>query len=160
MNGSRLIGVCAMAVLVVVLGSCVAFATAVHKHGERRLVPESSLPQGTGLSAKYPGDHGIGRDPSVVFAEDFEEGSLADVVKHWSEASNKDNKVLAFSDDKSPDSTGKRSIQLTATLGENTGGHLYKRLPRGVDKVFTRFYVKFAPDAEYIHHFVHLGGYN
>jgi len=44
-------------------------------------------------------------------------------------------------------------------LGENTGGHLYTRLPRGEDTVYARFYVKFAPDAEYIHHFVTLGGY-
>jgi hypothetical protein len=120
----------------------------------------SSLPQGYGLSAKYPGDRGIARDPHVLFAEDFEEGSLAEVVQRWSEASNKDDKVLALSSDVPPGSGGKRSIQMTATLGENTGGHLYKRLPRGVDMVFARFYVKFAPDAGYIHHFVHLGGYH
>jgi hypothetical protein len=48
---------------------------------------------------------------------------------------------------------------MTATLGENTGGHLYKQLPRGADKVFARFYVKFPLDAAYIHHFVTLGGY-
>src|SRR5438034_7747503 len=40
--------------------------------------------------------------------------------------------------------------QMTATLGENTGGHLYTRLPREVDKAYARFYVKFAADAAYI----------
>jgi hypothetical protein len=118
------------------------------------------LPAGYGLAAKYPGDRGIARDPHVLFAEDFEEGSLEEVVKRWSEASNKDGKVLALSADVPPGSAGKRSLQMTATLGENTGGHLYKRLPRGVETLFARFYVKFAPDADYIHHFVHLGGYN
>lgn len=29
-----------------------------------------------------------------------------------------------------------------------------------MDAAFARFYVKFAPEADYIHHFVHLGGYN
>ena len=48
---------------------------------------------------------------------------------------------------------------MTATLGRNTGGHLYTRF-RGVDRAYARFYVKFAPDAPYIHHFVHMGGYN
>ena len=118
------------------------------------------LPQGYGLSAKYPQDKGIGNDPSVLFAEDFEQGSIDEIVKRWSEASNKDGKVLAFSAETPPESSGKRSIQMTATLSENTGGHLYKRLPRGVDRVFARFYVKFAENADYIHHFVHLGGYN
>ncbi|PYJ55593.1 MAG: hypothetical protein DME24_24645, partial [Verrucomicrobia bacterium] len=74
--------------------------------------------------------------------------------------SNKDGKVIAFSSDVPPAGAGKRSLQMTATLGENTGGHLYTRLPREVDKAYARFYVKFAADAAYIHHFVTLGGYN
>ncbi len=116
--------------------------------------------QSSGLSAKYPGDRGIGSDPNVLFAENFEERSVAEAIKRWSEASDKDGKVLALSADVPPGSAGKRSMQMTATKGENTGGHLYKRLSRGVDTVFARFYVKFAQDADYIHHFVHLGGYN
>jgi hypothetical protein len=137
---------------------CVAaVAVAVCVVGSSRA---GDLSAGPGLAAKYPGDRGIEKDPNVLFAEDFETGSLEDVVRHWSEASNKDGKVLAFSADAPPGSGGKRCLQMTATLGENTGGHLYKRLPRGVDTVFARFYVKFAPDADYLHHFVHLGGYN
>jgi len=58
------------------------------------------------------------------------------------------------------DAPSGRSIQMTATLGENTGGHLYKLLSRGVETAFARFYVKFTPDASYIHHFVWLGGHN
>ncbi len=49
---------------------------------------------------------------------------------------------------------------MTATLGENTGGHLFKRLDPIQTRVFARFYVKFAPDAPYLHHFSGLGGYN
>jgi hypothetical protein len=120
----------------------------------------STLPEGYGLSAKYPGDDGIDRDPAVLFAENFEENDLGAVVKHWDEASNKDGKVLALSADVPPASSGKHSLQMTATLGENTGGHLYTRLSHGVDQVYARFYVKFPKDAQYIHHFVHIGGYN
>jgi len=117
-------------------------------------------PQGFGLSAKYPGDAGIARDPAVLFAENFEEGSLDAVTKHWDETSNKDGKVLALSCDVPPASTGKHSMQMTATLGKNSGGHLYTRLPRGVDQVYARFYVRFPKEAQYIHHFVHIGGYS
>ena len=113
-----------------------------------------------GIAAKYPGDAGIERDPRVLFAENFESGSIEELGKRWGEISNKDGKVMAFSSDVLHASAGKRSLQMTATLGENTGGHLYTRLPREVDKVFARFYVKFAADAAYIHHFVTLGGYN
>jgi hypothetical protein len=120
---------------------------------------ETTANEAAGLAAKYPGEAGIARDSHVLLAEDFETGTLADLAKRWDDVSNKDGKVMAFSDEAPPGSRGQRSLRMTATLGENTGGHLYARLPRGEDTVYARFYVKFAPDAEYIHHFVTLGGY-
>lgn len=127
---------------------------------EEEAARSTTLPKGFGLSAKYPGDKGIAKDPRVLLFEDFETGSLEDLGKRWESVSNEGGRVLAFSSDTPPGSGGKRSLQMTATLGENTGGHLYARLPRGVEKVYARFYVKFPTDAEYIHHFVHLGGYH
>jgi predicted amidohydrolase len=126
---------------------------AKEEHGSR---PEKPA----GIAAKYPGDKGIARDPRVLFAEDFETGGLEEVGKRWSAVSNQGGKVLAFCDDSPPGSAGRRSLRVTATPGENTGGHLYKRLPRGVEKLHARFYVKFPEDAGYVHHFVALGGYN
>lgn len=120
---------------------------------------DKSLPEGYGLSAKHPGDRGLAQDPAVLFAEDFEEGDLSAIAARWDSVSNEGGEVLALSDDMPESSSGKRSIQMTATLGKNTGGHLYTRLPRGVETAFLRFYVKFPADAGYIHHFVHLGGY-
>ncbi|MBW3624322.1 MAG: hypothetical protein KY468_13020 [Armatimonadetes bacterium] len=120
----------------------------------------AALPKGFGLSAKYPGDRGIAKDPSVLFAEDFEAGPLEAIKKRWSEASDKGGRVLALSSDVPKASSGKTSLRISATLSENTGGHLYKRFDKGVDQVFVRFYVKFPEEADYIHHFVHLGGYN
>jgi len=120
---------------------------------------EPSLPNGPGLSAKYAGDQGIETDPAVLFAADFEQGSLADIEKDWSSVSNRDGKVIQLAEDNSPGSAGKRCIQMTATVPQNEGGHLYKRLSREVDRAFARFYVKFPEDSGYIHHFVHFGGY-
>ena len=112
-----------------------------------------------GIASRYPGDLGIKRDPRVLFAEDFEAGSVGEVVRQWTEASNRDGKVFSLRTDSPPASGGKRSLWMTATLGENTGGHLYRRLPRGVDRAYARFYVKFPADTDYVHHFVTLGGY-
>jgi hypothetical protein len=121
--------------------------------------PPKALPEGFGLSAQYPGDRGIAKAPAVLFAEDFEAGEIPDLKKRWNEISNKDGQVAAFSLDKPSASSGRRSLQMTATLGQNTGGHLYTKLAREADRAFARFYVKFPEDAGYIHHFVHFGGY-
>lgn len=120
---------------------------------------EAKLPEGPGLAAKYAGDEGIASDPAVLFAADFERDSLAELERAWNNVSNKDGKVIQFADDHPIGSSGRRCLQMTATVPLNEGGHLYKRLPREVDRAFARFYVKFPEDAGHIHHFVHFGGY-
>jgi hypothetical protein len=119
----------------------------------------AALPEGPGLSASHPHDAGMASDPAVLLAENFETGALSDLGKRWDDVSNEKRAIFEFNTDQPLASGGKRSLQMTARLGENTGGHLYKKLPREVDTAFARFYVKFAADAEYVHHFVHLGGY-
>ena len=57
------------------------------------------LPQGYGLSSRYPGDIGIESDPAVLFAENFERGTLEEIAKRWGNISNKDGKVMSFSND-------------------------------------------------------------
>ena len=113
-----------------------------------------------GLAAKYPLDSGLAKDPSVLWFEDFESGTLEEIGRRWDSISNDQGKVMDLVGDTPPGSAGKRSLRMTATLGENTGGHLYSRLARPAEKAFARFYVKFAEDAPYIHHFVTLGGYH
>jgi hypothetical protein len=39
------------------------------------------LPQGYGLSSRYPGDIGIENDSAVLFAENFEKGTLEEIAK-------------------------------------------------------------------------------
>jgi hypothetical protein len=120
----------------------------------------AALPEGAGLAAKYPRDRGLARDAAVLLAEDFESGELSDLEKRWTEVSNKDGKVLAFDADQPATSGGRRALRIASTLGENTGGHLYTPLKRGLERAFARFYVKFAADAQPVHHFVHFGGYH
>jgi len=111
-----------------------------------------------GLASKYVGDNGIQRDPAVVFAEDFETGDLEAVWARWESVESKE--IMSLSPDVSASSGGKRSLLMTHIGGQSSGGHLYRRLLPGYDKLHVRFYVKFDPTCYPIHHFVHLGGYN
>jgi len=116
------------------------------------------LPEGSGLAARFPGDVGIEKDRAVVFAEDFEEGTLDALLRRWTHSSDKDGRVLAFSTDVASESAGGRSLQMTATRGENSGGHLFKVLSPGHDELYVRFYTRFAGDYGFCHHFVRIRG--
>jgi len=117
-----------------------------------------ALPEGSGLAAKYPGDRGIESDPQVVFAEGFEQGSAEKLRESWDSVSSPE--IMSFSDHTPEGSAGRRSLLMSHVGGKGTGGHLYKSLPRGFDRLYLRFYVKFDPNCNPIHHFVHLGGYH
>ena len=147
----RILMICSCVLMVVVVVSaCEMLAQEADVTG---------LPKGSGLAARYPGDVGIEKDPAVVFAEDFEEGTLDVLLKRWTDTSNKNGKVLAFSTDVAGESAGKRSLQITATRGENSGGHLFKVLSPGHDELYVRFYTRFAPDYGFCHHFVRIRGH-
>jgi hypothetical protein len=121
--------------------------------------PPPPPPGEAGLAARYPGDAGIAKDPRVVFAEDFEEPSLDDLKERWESVTSAEN--MAFAQDVPAGSGGQRSLLLTHVGGKGHGGHLYRRLPPGHDKLHARFYVKFDPDCAPVHHFgTNLGGYH
>ncbi|MDH7568420.1 MAG: hypothetical protein QHJ73_02370 [Armatimonadota bacterium] len=111
-----------------------------------------------GVAARYASDAGIERDPAVIFVEGFEQGGMESLKERWSDVSNRDGKALRFSTDVPPGSAGRASLQVTATRGQNTGGHLFRLLKPGYDQLYCRFYVKFAPDHGFVHHFVKLQG--
>ncbi len=113
---------------------------------------------GKGLARKYRGDEGIAGDPDVVFTENFEKDSLRKIFQNWTSFSNKDDKVLAFSADAPPGSSGKRSMSMTATRNENDGGYLFKVISPGQDELYIRFYTKFVSDYGFCHHFVRIRG--
>jgi hypothetical protein len=88
-----------------------------------------------------------------VFREDFEHFDR----KTWDDFGDTPSAVEVV--EGGPSGKGK-CVQITATLGKDTGAHLYKMLQPGLDTCHLRFYVKFDKDHDYIHHFVHLVGYN
>jgi hypothetical protein len=144
---------CALAGLVV-LG---AAAAAAAPGGEKR------LPEGDeGLAARHPGDTGLAGDRDVVFVEDFERGTTEEIWRRWWRDQPREEKharAQALSDQVPPGSPGKRSLQMTGTLGQDTGSHLFTVFEEGLEEAFVRFYTRFAPDHGYEHHFVCLGGY-
>jgi hypothetical protein len=113
-----------------------------------------------GLAARYPGDAGLERDPKVYFVEDFEEPTLDDLWKRWEAIADKPGQ--SFTDDVPPGSAGQHSLLMDRQQGP--GATLYRRLKNadggwGYDRVFARYYVKFAEDSAPLHHFgTCLGG--
>ena len=120
--------------------------------------PHRLSPAVAGLAWRYVGDKGIEKDPAVVFAESFEAESLEGVWSRWESVQTRE--IMSLSPDVPAVSGGKHSLLMTHVGGRSTGGHLYRRLLPGYDKLHVRFYVKFDPACYPIHHFVHLGGYN
>ena len=118
-----------------------------------------TLPEGrTGISVRYPGDRRMEKDANVVFVESFDAGSVATISKRWESA--KSTSIMSLSSDVPAGSGDAKSLLIKHVGGNGDGGHLYRRLEPGYDKLHYRFYVKFAPDCAPIHHFFHVGGYH
>ncbi|MHC4470958.1 MAG: hypothetical protein ACYTDY_01050 [Planctomycetota bacterium] len=126
---------------------------AAEKPPEPKLLPTAE--EGFGLAAKYPGDRSIARDKRVVFTEGFEDPAIE---KRWTQVKKRPGSV-SFVTGKSEIHSGKRSLRIDYRRGKGTGGHLYKMLERGHERLHFRFYVRFPKDHGYVHHFVHLCGY-
>lgn len=136
------------------LASTIDFATQAVAQTESpiKLVNESGLLAGAGIASKFTNDQKIDSHSSVIFADDFETGSLG---SKWDETSNRGN-ALAFADEsQSSRLLGQRSLKVTATLGKNTGGGFTKWFESS-DRLFIRFYTKFDEGCDYVHHFCTL----
>ena len=73
----------------------------------------------------------------------------------WDETGNKNGKVLQFAAPEAGAGLGKRCLRVEAHLGQDTGGGLTKWF-EPADTVFIRFYTRFDPGCDYVHHFVTL----
>jgi len=116
------------------------------------LADRKELPSGAGLAARFPGDQGLQGSPEVIFADNFESGDLG---RGWDETGNKQGKVLSWADPGEAPGLGKRCLRVEAHLGQDTGGGL-TRWFQPAPTVFIRFYTKFDPKCDYVHHFVTL----
>jgi hypothetical protein len=114
-------------------------------------VAQSTLPQGSGLAAGFKADSAISTHAAVIFADDFESGDLG---ARWDEQSAAKEKALSFAP-AMDNICGKRCLRVEARLGENHGGGLTKWF-EPAERVFVRFYVRFDPGCDYVHHFVTL----
>jgi hypothetical protein len=112
----------------------------------RKLLPEGpGLAASAGAAAQWP------THVDVIFADDFEAGTLG---QGWDETGNRGGEVLSFVDPGAPE-LGRRCLRVEAHLGRDTGGGLTKWF-EPPDPVFIRFYTKFDPACDYVHHFVTL----
>ena len=117
------------------------------------------LPEGrSGIASAYPGDRRIDHDEAVVFVERFDAGSIAAIIGRWESVQNRE--VMSLSEDAPVSSGDSTSLRIRHIGGESHGGHLYRRLQPGFDRLHFRFYVKFDRGCAPIHHFFHVGGYN
>ena len=89
---------------------------------------------GRHLAANYPGDRGVDNDPKVIFAENFEEPTPQAMQQRWEDVSHPE--IMSFAADVPEGSGGKQSLLMTHVGGKGNGGHLYRRLPQGLDKRF------------------------
>ena len=117
-------------------------------------------PPSGGLSSRYPGDAGIENDPSVIFVEQFEEGSIANIAPRWGDVKNPSGMQLVT--EVPPGSPAGHSLSIPwVGGGVNNGGHLYKMLNPGInDVLYIRYYIKYPTSGDYSHTGVWIGGDN
>lgn len=114
-------------------------------------LPGAELPSGPGLAADLPAGQSIASHPAVIFAEDFES---ADYPARWDEVRDPGGRVLSLADPELP-ALGRHCLKVTSDLKRDTGGGM-TRWFNSNETLFIRFYVKFAEDCDYVHHFVTL----
>jgi hypothetical protein len=120
--------------------------------------PPGEAGSGTGISSRYPGDQGIASDPSVVWAELFDEGSVSAFTARYDTASNPAGMQLLAdvpSKSKSP-----ASIQLTSSGDGANATDFYKSMSQGYEEWFVRWYAKYPPSIQWHHTGVWFGGYD
>ncbi|HLF94583.1 MAG TPA: hypothetical protein VJB14_14055, partial [Planctomycetota bacterium] len=105
----------------------------------------------TGLAARYPGDEGVGKDPAVLFHDDFESGAPGE---RWDQLQAKGKaSVPAVEAEKDPAiARGAASARATLRKGGYEDIGFSKRLTPGMDEVFMRHYVRYGRDYGFTSH--------
>jgi hypothetical protein len=108
-----------------------------------------------GLAAKYPKDAGIGKDPAVLFHDDFEGenvgGAWDDVTRRKGRGATDDTDPVAAEADAGI-ARGKRSARVQLRKDGYEDATLVKRLTPGRDELFMRYYVRYGADYGYHGH--------
>ncbi len=141
-------------VFLFVMAIAASASAAENSADKTNFASKAELPSGIGLAGQYRGDAVIKADKDVIFADNFESGHIGE---GWDDISNKNGNVLSFA---SPDADakaglGQRCLRVEAHLDQDTGGGMTKWF-ESADTLFVRFYTKFDPSCDYVHHFVTL----
>ena len=118
----------------------------------------SSSPKG--IASQFPGDEGIEKHKSVIFTENFEATSIKEVLKNWTWSRGSGDHRLSLDVIPGPDGTpGKKSLKMTILHDKDgEGSDLRKIFDEGYEQLYFRFYVKFAEDFGFNHHFTSMSG--
>jgi hypothetical protein len=113
-----------------------------------------------GIASLFPDDQGIENHKSVIFAEDFEGGSMVKILQNWTWNQGAEDHRLSLDTLTGPDgSAGNKSLKMTILRNKGgSGSDLRKIFNKGYDQLYFRFYVKFAEDYGFNHHFTSLSG--
>ena len=102
------------------------------------------LPAGSsGIAAKYPGDVGIGADPAVIFADDFESyGSGAGLTAKWDSAYHAAN--IRIATEAANVHGGSKALELTVPKqSSEVSNTALKTVSPGRDVLFLRYYSRY-----------------
>ncbi len=101
------------------------------------------LPEGDGIAAKYPGDAGIEKLASVIFADDFEgHADLAAAAKKWDVISRNPNVRIAR--EKNNVYLGNQSVEFGVPKDQRLASVFAKLLTNKRNLLFVRCYSKYA----------------
>jgi hypothetical protein len=108
------------------------------------LTSAEPLPEGNnGIAARYPGDVGIGSDPAVIFAEDFESyGNAAGLPSKWNEAYHTAN--IRIARESGNFYRGQQALEFTVPQQrDQVSNAVIKYVNPERDILFLRYYAKF-----------------
>jgi len=111
-------------------------------------VDTASVVEQEGLAARYPNDAGLGRDPDVIFTEDFE---TSDWLRHWTYAADTHSFDTVDSDiaQRFQALQGK-ALRVVVRKGELTGlnmGFNFKpKTGKEPEEIYFRYYLRLADD--------------
>ena len=124
--------------------SAVIRLTFVFVLGLAGLASAQALPEGnSGIAARYAGDVGIGSDPAVLFADDFESyGSGADLTRKWNEAYQTQN--IRIATESGNVLGGSKALEFTVPQqSSEVSNTALKYVNPEQDVLFVRYYAKF-----------------
>ncbi len=108
------------------------------------LTSAEPLPEGNnGIAARYPGDVGIGSDPAVIFADDFESyANAAGLTSKWNQVFHTPN--IRIARESGNFYSGKQALEFTVPQqSTEVSNNLIEHVNPARDVLFLRYYAKF-----------------